>query len=143
MEDVMMTNHAVSFLDIPSDDQMTLDEGAPSVPAQGTMFPEFNGTEWPHHVLSLGEGSDGKNKILFMRINNNLYAYEGKKIDSMKCNLRLCIIPLVPVGKRPYGWAIQFEGGILWPIALFNTIDDIHQLYVRALKEPEDKAPCV
>ncbi|KAI6158275.1 hypothetical protein BKA82DRAFT_4347444 [Pisolithus tinctorius] len=103
MEGVMMTNHAVGFLDIPSDVQMTLDEGAPSVPAQGTMFPEFNGTEWPHHMLSLGEGSDSKNKILFMRINNNLYTYEGKKIDSVKCNLRLCIVPPVPVGKRPYG----------------------------------------
>ncbi|KAI6143035.1 hypothetical protein BKA82DRAFT_28813 [Pisolithus tinctorius] len=128
-EDVMMIDHAVSFPDVPSDVQMTLDEGAPSVPTQGTMLPEFNGMEWPHHVLSLGEGSDGKNKILFMRINNNLYAYEGKKIDSMKCNLRLCIVPLVPVGKRPYSWAIQFEGGILGPIALFNTADAIHQLY--------------
>ncbi|KIO00973.1 hypothetical protein M404DRAFT_29179 [Pisolithus tinctorius Marx 270] len=95
MEDVMMTDHAVGFPDVPGDVQMTLDEGAPSVPAQGTMFPEFNGTEWPHHVLSLGEGSDGKNKILFMRINNNLYTYEGKKIDSMKRNLRLHIIPPV------------------------------------------------
>ncbi|KAI6146673.1 hypothetical protein BKA82DRAFT_4356085 [Pisolithus tinctorius] len=72
---------------------MTLDEGAPSAQLQGTMFPEFNGTEWPHHVLSLGQGSDGKNNILFMRINNNLYTYEGKKIESVKCNLRLCIVP--------------------------------------------------
>ncbi|KAI6140042.1 hypothetical protein BKA82DRAFT_4364212 [Pisolithus tinctorius] len=142
-EDVMMTDHAVSFPDVPSDVQMTLDEGAPSVPAQGTMFPEFDGTEWPHHVLSLGEGSDGKNKILFMRINNNLYAYEGEKIDSVKRNLRLRVVPLVPVGKRPYGWAVQFEGGILGPVALFNTMDDICQLYAKALQEPEDKAPCV
>ncbi|KAI6148098.1 hypothetical protein BKA82DRAFT_4355354 [Pisolithus tinctorius] len=141
-EDVMMIDHAVSFQDIPSDVQMTLDEGAPSVSTQGTMFPEFDGMEWPHHVLSLGKGSDSKNKILFMRINNSLYTYEGEKIDSVKCNLRLCIVPLVPVGKRPYGWAIQFEGGILGPIALFNTVDDIHQLYTRALQEPEDKAPC-
>ncbi|KIO05226.1 hypothetical protein M404DRAFT_25399 [Pisolithus tinctorius Marx 270] len=142
-EDEMMTDHAVSFPDVPSDVQMTLDEGAPSVPAQGTMFPEFDGTEWPHCVLSLGEGSDGKNKILFMRINNNLYTYEGEKIDSVKRNLRLRIVPPVLVGKRPYGWAIQFEGGILGPIALFNTADDIHQLYAKALQEPEDKAPCV
>ncbi|KAI6138897.1 hypothetical protein BKA82DRAFT_26533 [Pisolithus tinctorius] len=78
-----------------------------------------------------------------MRINNNLYAYEGEKIDSMKCNLRLHIVPPVPVGKRPYSWAIWFEGGILGPIALFNTADDIHQLYARALQEPEDKAPCI
>ncbi|KAI6009464.1 hypothetical protein F5J12DRAFT_782003 [Pisolithus orientalis] len=142
-EDVMMSDHAVNFPDIPSDVQMTLDEGAPSVPAQGTMFPEFNGMEWPHCVLSLGKGSDSKNKILFMRVNNNLYAYEGEKIDSVKCNLRLCIVPLVLVGKRPYGWAIQFEGGILGPIALFNTPDDICQLYMRVLKEPKDKAPCI
>ncbi|KAI6143601.1 hypothetical protein BKA82DRAFT_4359398 [Pisolithus tinctorius] len=101
-EDVMMTDHAVGFPDVPSDVQMTLDEGAPSVLAQGTMFPEFNGTEWPHRVISLGEGSDGKNKILFMRINNNLYTYEGEKINSVKRNLRLRIVPLVPVGKRPY-----------------------------------------
>ncbi|KAI6140311.1 hypothetical protein BKA82DRAFT_31086 [Pisolithus tinctorius] len=102
-EDVMMTDHAVGFPDVPSDVQMTLDEGAPSVPAQGTMFPEFDGMEWPHRVLSLGKGSDGKNKILFMRINNNLYTYEGKKIDSVKRNLRLRVVPLVPVGKKPYG----------------------------------------
>ncbi|KAI6147390.1 hypothetical protein BKA82DRAFT_4015420 [Pisolithus tinctorius] len=112
MEDVMMVNHAANFPDIPSDVHMTLDEGVPSAHVQGTMFPEFNGTEWPHHVLSLGEGSDGKNKILFMRINDNLYTYESEKINSMKCNLRLCIIPPVP-------------------------------LYVRVLKEPEDKAPCI
>ncbi|KAI6141434.1 hypothetical protein BKA82DRAFT_4018732 [Pisolithus tinctorius] len=122
-EDVMMTDHAVSFLDIPSDVQMTLNAGAPSVPAQGTMFPEFDGMEWPHCMLSLGEGSDGKNKILFMRINNNLYAYEGEKIDSVKHNLRLHVIPPVLMGKRLY--------------------DDIPQLYVRALQEPEDKAPCI
>ncbi|KAI6142980.1 hypothetical protein BKA82DRAFT_33539 [Pisolithus tinctorius] len=143
MEDVMMTNHAVGFPDVPSDVQMTLDEGAPSVLAQGTMFPEFDGTEWPHHMISLGEGSDGKNKILFMRINNNLYAYEGKKINSVKRNLRLHIVPPVPVGKRPYGWAVWFEGGILGPVALFNTADDIRQLYAKALQEPEDKAPCL
>ncbi|KAI5998564.1 hypothetical protein F5J12DRAFT_784902 [Pisolithus orientalis] len=125
MEDVMMIDHAVGFPDIPSDVQMTLDEGAPSVPAQGTMFPEFDGTEWPHHVHSLGKGSDSKNKILFMRINNNLYTYEGEKIDSVKCNLRLCIVPPVLVGKRLYGWAVQFEGGILGPIALFNTVQDL------------------
>ncbi|KIN96990.1 hypothetical protein M404DRAFT_32719, partial [Pisolithus tinctorius Marx 270] len=95
MEDVMMTDHAVGFPDVPSDVQMTLDEGAPSVLAQGTMFPEFDGTEWPHRVISLGEGSDGKNKILFMRINNNLYAYEGEKIDSVKRNLRLRVVPPV------------------------------------------------
>ncbi|KAI6144940.1 hypothetical protein BKA82DRAFT_4357844 [Pisolithus tinctorius] len=58
MEDEMMVDHTVSFPDIPSDVHMTPDEGAPSVHAQGTMFPEFDGTEWPHHVLSLGEGSD-------------------------------------------------------------------------------------
>ncbi|KAI5994248.1 hypothetical protein F5J12DRAFT_785812 [Pisolithus orientalis] len=60
-----------------------------------------------------------------------------EKIDSMKHNLRLHIVPLVLVGKRPYGLAIQFEGGILGPISLFNTMDDIHQFYVRVLKEPE------
>ncbi|KAI6148781.1 hypothetical protein BKA82DRAFT_4354606 [Pisolithus tinctorius] len=143
MEDVMMTDHAVGFPDIPSDVQMTLDEGAPSVPAQGTMFPEFDGMEWPHCMLSLGEGSDGKNKILFMRINNNFYTYEGEKIDSVKCNLRLHIVLPVPVGKRPYSWAIRFEGGILGPVALFNTADDICQLYAKVLQEPEDKAPCI
>ncbi|KAI6142458.1 hypothetical protein BKA82DRAFT_28352 [Pisolithus tinctorius] len=132
-DDGMMIDHAVGFPDIPSDVQMTLDEGAPSVPAQGTMFPEFDGTEWPHCMLSLGKGSDGKNKILFMRINNNLYTYEGEKIDSVKCNLRLHVVLLVLVGKRLYGWAVWFEGGILGPVALFNTADDIHQLYVKDL----------
>ncbi|KAI6145987.1 hypothetical protein BKA82DRAFT_4357304 [Pisolithus tinctorius] len=45
MEDMMVVNHAVNFPDVPSNFHMTLDEGAPSAHIQGTMFPEFNGTE--------------------------------------------------------------------------------------------------
>ncbi|KAI6139293.1 hypothetical protein BKA82DRAFT_25401 [Pisolithus tinctorius] len=120
-EDVMMTDHAVGFPDVPSDVQMTLDEGAPSVLAQGTMFPEFDGTEWPHRVISLGEGSD------------------GQKDQQCEAQPQAAHRPTGPSGQE----TVWFEGGILGPVALFNTADDIHQLYAKALQEPEDKAPCV
>ncbi|KAI6137749.1 hypothetical protein BKA82DRAFT_18623 [Pisolithus tinctorius] len=121
MEDVMMTDHAVGFPDVPSDVQMTLDEGAPSVLVQGTMFPEFDGTEWPHRVISLGEGSD------------------GRKDRQCEAQPQAARRPTSPGGQE----TVRFEGGILGPIALFNTADDIRQLYAKALQEPEDKAPCV
>ncbi|KAI6141010.1 hypothetical protein BKA82DRAFT_4362557 [Pisolithus tinctorius] len=120
MEDMMMVNHALNFLDVTSDIHMTLDESAPSAHVQGTMFPEFDGTEWPP-----------------------LSVQSGQRLRCVKHNLKLHVIPPVPVGKWQYGWAIHFEGGILGPISFFNTANAIHQLYLKVLKEPEEKAPCV
>ncbi|KAI6008928.1 hypothetical protein F5J12DRAFT_782330 [Pisolithus orientalis] len=118
LEDVVMVNHAADFLDIDNI-HMTVDEGVPSAQVQETLFPEFTGTENPYWVLYLGEGfNPRRGPILFVRVNNNLYAYEGEKVESIQCNLTLAIVPPVPV-------------------------DAICQLYVKVSKEPEGKAPNV
>ncbi|KAI6018872.1 hypothetical protein EDC04DRAFT_2902065 [Pisolithus marmoratus] len=57
--------------DLYADVPMTVNE----LIIQGTMFPNFDGTEYPYRVLCLGQGNDGIRSVLFMRTNNNLYAY--------------------------------------------------------------------
>ncbi|KAI6041358.1 hypothetical protein EDC04DRAFT_2601706 [Pisolithus marmoratus] len=66
------------YADVP----MTVDE----LIIQGTMFPDFDGTELLYRVLCLGQGNDSVRSILFMRINDNLYYGDemiGKVIRSM------------------------------------------------------------
>ncbi|KAI6018343.1 hypothetical protein EDC04DRAFT_2902226 [Pisolithus marmoratus] len=105
-----------------TDGPMTINE----LIIQGTMFPNFNGTEYPYRVLHLGQGNDSIRLVLFMRINNNLYAYGDKMI-------RKVIV----------GQVIQWEREMMGPIALYNTVEEIHKLYAMAYDEPEDKAPCI
>ncbi|KAI6011951.1 hypothetical protein EDC04DRAFT_2609630 [Pisolithus marmoratus] len=73
---------------------------------QGTMFPDFDGTELPYRVLHLGQGNDGVRSILFMRINDNLYTYGNEMIRK----------------------AIQWERDMMGPIALYNTTEEICKL---------------
>ncbi|KAI6015678.1 hypothetical protein EDC04DRAFT_2608677 [Pisolithus marmoratus] len=96
---------------------MTIDE--PII--QGTMFPNFDRTEFPYRVHHLGQGNDSVRLILFMRINDNLYAYSNEMISK----------------------AIQWERDMMGPIILYNTMEEIHKLYAMAYDEPEDKAPCI
>ncbi|KAI5998311.1 hypothetical protein EDC04DRAFT_2612463 [Pisolithus marmoratus] len=101
------------YADVP----MTVDE--PIV--KETMFPNFNGTEYPYRVLHLGQGNDSIRLVLFMRINNNLYAYDNEMISK----------------------AVQWERDMMGPIILYNTAEEICKLYTMAYNEPEDKAPCI
>ncbi|KAI6043148.1 hypothetical protein EDC04DRAFT_2891423 [Pisolithus marmoratus] len=67
------------YADIP----MTVDK----LIIQGPMFPNFDRTEYPYKVLCLGQGNDGVRSVLFMRINNNLYAYGNKMISKVIRNM--------------------------------------------------------
>ncbi|KAI6158715.1 hypothetical protein EDD17DRAFT_1763625 [Pisolithus thermaeus] len=49
---------------------------------QGTLFPEFMGYENPCRALTLGQGKDGMRMILFVRVNNNLYAYSNERLST-------------------------------------------------------------
>ncbi|KAI6043146.1 hypothetical protein EDC04DRAFT_2600520 [Pisolithus marmoratus] len=102
------------YADVP----MTINK--PNI-VQGTMFPDFNGTEFPYRVHCLGQGNDGIRSIFFMRINNNLYAYGNKMISKVIRNMNKGVPPPVPTHKQ----------------------SDIHKLYAIAYEEPEDKAPCI
>ncbi|KAI6000087.1 hypothetical protein EDD15DRAFT_2193538 [Pisolithus albus] len=97
--------------------QQCYDDDIPMVvhtASQGTLFPEFTGEENPYRVWVLGQGRDGVRSILFVRINDNLYAY-----------------------------VTRWDRGIMGPIRLINTAEEICKLYAEAYEEPEENAPCV
>ncbi|KAI6038475.1 hypothetical protein EDC04DRAFT_2896337 [Pisolithus marmoratus] len=74
---------------------MTVDE----LIIQGTMFPNFDGTEYPYRVLHLRQGNDSISLVLFMRINNNLYAYGDKMISKVIGNIKKGVPPPIPTHK--------------------------------------------
>ncbi|KAI6004724.1 hypothetical protein EDD15DRAFT_2359503 [Pisolithus albus] len=82
--------------------------------SQGTLFPEFTGEENPYRVRILGQGRDGVRSILFVRINDNLYAYNDERLGATLANIRQ--------GTPP---------------------PEIRKLYAKAYEEPEENAPCV
>ncbi|KIK10601.1 hypothetical protein PISMIDRAFT_20246 [Pisolithus microcarpus 441] len=55
---------------------------------QGTLFPEFTGHENPYRVLCLRQGKDSMRKILFVRVNNNLYAYSDERFGATLANIQ-------------------------------------------------------
>ncbi|KAI6043655.1 hypothetical protein EDC04DRAFT_2890578 [Pisolithus marmoratus] len=87
--------------DLYADIPMTVNE--PIV--QGTMFPNFDGTEYLYRVLRLGQGNDSVRLLLFMRINNNLYAYGdemiGKDVQGFLLYKRLAL-----VSRRHHDWNV-------------------------------------
>ncbi|KAI6140213.1 hypothetical protein EDD17DRAFT_1516407 [Pisolithus thermaeus] len=72
--------------------------------------------------------------ILFVRVNNNLYAYSNERLSTALTNIHQGTPPPVPT---------RWDRGIMGPIGLINTAEDIHKLYAQAYNEPEEKAPCV
>ncbi|KAI6045520.1 hypothetical protein EDC04DRAFT_2598517 [Pisolithus marmoratus] len=82
--------------DLYTDVPMTINE----LIIQGTMFPNFDGTEYPYRVLHLGQGNDSIRSILFMRINDNLYAYGDKMIGKVISNMNKGVPPPVLTHKR-------------------------------------------
>ncbi|KAI6017911.1 hypothetical protein EDC04DRAFT_2902361 [Pisolithus marmoratus] len=103
------------YTDIP----MTIDE--PII--QGTMCPNFNGTEYSYRALCLGQGNDNIRLVLFMRINDNLYTYGDKMISKVIGNMNIGVPPPIPTHKQ--------------------SVEEICKLYTTAYDEPEDKAPCI
>ncbi|KAI5996761.1 hypothetical protein EDC04DRAFT_2909826 [Pisolithus marmoratus] len=66
---------------------------------QGTMFPNFDRSKFPYRVCRLGQGNNSVRSILFMRINNNLYAYSDKMISKVIRNMNKGVPPPVPTHK--------------------------------------------
>ncbi|KIK24196.1 hypothetical protein PISMIDRAFT_10345 [Pisolithus microcarpus 441] len=64
---------------------------------QGTLFPEFTGHENPYRVLCLRQGKDGMRKILFVRVNNNLYAYSDERFGTTLANIQQGTPPPLPI----------------------------------------------
>ncbi|KAI6030147.1 hypothetical protein EDC04DRAFT_2605434 [Pisolithus marmoratus] len=88
--------------DLYTDVPMTVDE----LIIQGTMFPNFDRTEFPYRVLCLGQGNDSIRLILFMRINDNLYAYGDEMISKVIRNMNKGVPPPVPTHKQSVGQVI-------------------------------------
>ncbi|KAI6038244.1 hypothetical protein EDC04DRAFT_2896638 [Pisolithus marmoratus] len=87
---------------------MTIDE----LIVQGTMFPNFDRTELPYRVLHLGQGNDSVRSVLFMRINDNLYAYGNEMIGKviMKGQYRALLewAEVAPANSTPVPWEGEF-----------------------------------
>ncbi|KIK11546.1 hypothetical protein PISMIDRAFT_19431 [Pisolithus microcarpus 441] len=111
---------------------------------QGTLFPEFTGRERLYQVLCLGEGKDSMRKILFLRFNDNLYTYSDDRIGAALANIKQGTPPPLPVRQGSFVIPVtRWDKGMMGPIRLVNTAEDIHRLYARAYEEPEEKAPCI
>ncbi|KAI6160465.1 hypothetical protein EDD17DRAFT_1510443 [Pisolithus thermaeus] len=93
---------------------------------QGTLFPEFMGCENPYRVLCLGQGKDGVRMILFVRVNNNLYTYSDERLGTALANIHQGTPPPVPTRQHFTGPVTRWDRGIMGPIGLINTAEDIH-----------------
>ncbi|KAI6007035.1 hypothetical protein EDD15DRAFT_2190669 [Pisolithus albus] len=127
--------------------QQCYDDDIPMVvdtASQGTLFPEFTGEENPYRVRVLGQGRDGVRSILFVRINDNLYAYDDERLGAALANIRQGTPPPVPLRRGNLVASVtRWDRGIMGPIRLINTVEEIRKLYTEAYEEPEENAPCV
>ncbi|KAI5981397.1 hypothetical protein EDD15DRAFT_2379606 [Pisolithus albus] len=127
--------------------QQCYDDDIPMVvdtASQGTLFPEFTGEENPYRVRVLGQGRDGVRSILFVRINDNLYAYDDERLGAALANIRQGTPPPVPLRRGNLVASVtRWDRGIMGPIRLINTAEEIRKLYAEAYEEPEENAPCV
>ncbi|KIK18688.1 hypothetical protein PISMIDRAFT_14186 [Pisolithus microcarpus 441] len=112
--------------------------------AQGTLFPEFMGYENPFRILCLGQGKDSVRKILFVRVNDNLYAYSDERFGAALTNIQQGTPPPLPIKWGQFTVPItRWDRWIMGPIGLINTMEDICKLYAQAYEELEEKAPCI
>ncbi|KAI5989536.1 hypothetical protein EDD15DRAFT_2370602 [Pisolithus albus] len=127
--------------------QQCYDDDIPMVvdtASQGTLFPEFTGEENPYRVRVLGQGRDGVRSILFVRINDNLYAYDDERLGAALANIRQGTPPPVPLRRGNLVASVtRWDRGIMGPIRLINTAEEIRKLYAEAYEEPEENAPCI
>ncbi|KAI6154321.1 hypothetical protein EDD17DRAFT_1512977 [Pisolithus thermaeus] len=110
---------------------------------QGTLFPEFTGCKNLYRVLCLGQGKDGVRMVLFVRVNDNLYTYSDERLSAALANIHQGTPPPVPTRQHLTGPVTRWDRGIMGPIGLINTVEDICKLYTQAYDEPEEKAPCI
>ncbi|KIK19057.1 hypothetical protein PISMIDRAFT_13950 [Pisolithus microcarpus 441] len=112
--------------------------------AQGTLFPEFMAHENLFRVLCLRQGKDSMRKILFVRVNDNLYAYSDERFGTALANIQQGTPPPLPIKQGQFPVPItRWDRGIMSPIGLVNTVEDICKLYAQVYEEPEEKAPCI
>ncbi|KIK10517.1 hypothetical protein PISMIDRAFT_20324 [Pisolithus microcarpus 441] len=96
---------------------------------QGTLFPEFMGHENPYRELCLGQGKDGVRKILFVRVNDNLYTYSDERFGATLANIQQGTPPPLPIKQGQFPVPItRWDRGIMGPIRLVNTMEDICKL---------------
>ncbi|KAI6148185.1 hypothetical protein EDD17DRAFT_1767014 [Pisolithus thermaeus] len=88
--------------DFGTEDEITSAEIYDDIPmvvntvVQGTLFPQFMGHKDPYRVLFLRQGKDGMRTILFVRVNNNLYAYSNERLSAALANIHQGTPPPVP-----------------------------------------------
>ncbi|KAI6160669.1 hypothetical protein EDD17DRAFT_1760643 [Pisolithus thermaeus] len=90
---------------------------------QGTLFPEFTGCKNPYRVLCLRQGKDGMRMILFVRVNDNLYAYSNERLSAALANIHQGTPPPVPTRQHFAGPVTRWDRGIMGPIGLVNTME--------------------
>ncbi|KAI6156456.1 hypothetical protein EDD17DRAFT_1764160 [Pisolithus thermaeus] len=67
----------------------------------GTLFPEFTGNKVLFRVLCLRQGKDSVRMILFVRVNDNLYAYSDKRLSAALANICQGTPPPLPIREYP------------------------------------------
>ena len=90
---------------------------------QGTLFPELLGQE--PQVVILGDDSNTKGVCtLFARMGNYVYVYQGEAISNTIISYNNGRVLSTPTRQLP-NVTIRFEGGIMGPIRLYNSAEEI------------------
>ena len=106
---------------------------------QGTLFPELLGQE--PQVIVLGDNSNAKGvRTLFACMGNYIYAYQGEAISNAIISYNNGHVLLNPTRQLP-NVAICFKGGIMGPVHLYNSAEEIHVIFKAAHLEKEERAP--
>ena len=106
---------------------------------QGTLFPELSGQE--PQVVILGDNSDSKGvRTLFTRMGNYVYAYQGEVISNTIISYNNGRVLSTPTRRLP-NVAIRFEGGIMGPVRLYNSVEEICAIFKATHLEKEGRAP--
>ena len=106
---------------------------------QGTLFPELSGQE--PQVVILGDDSDTKGVCtLFTCMGNYVYAYQGEAISNAIISYNNGRVLSTPTRQLP-NVAIHFKGGIMGPVCLYNSAEEICAIFKAAHLEKEGRAP--
>ncbi|KAI6161601.1 hypothetical protein EDD17DRAFT_1759034 [Pisolithus thermaeus] len=135
---------------------------------QGTLFPEFTGCE-NLYMLEIESPLcdiyfERTLRVLFGTVpsvveslprlptaffNNIEYSALDKarmvdeRLGAALANICQGTPPPVPTRRHLAGPVTRWDRGIMGPIGLINTVEDIYKLYTQAYDEPEEKAPCI
>ena len=106
---------------------------------QGTLFPELSGQE--PQVVILGDDSDAKGvHTLFAHMGNYIYAYQGEAISNAIISYNNGHVLLTPT-RRLLNVTIHFERGIMGPVHLYNSAEEICAIFKAAHLKKEGRAP--